>query len=536
MPPLCVWLFPSHSWRFFVAILVFLSCFLCLCTTISDYGITWDEAETNFPAARRQTEWFRLLFQGENVLHEGDFRTYFETESDHPSLPRTLMAVSRLILPESIPDRIAFALPTSILASCFSACFFCLLWKRSGILLATFGVIVLYSHPHWFGHAHFAEYDILVAMAWFMAAMTFFSAMEAADAGGSWGSGPWIPHLFAALACGLAISVKIHAVFLPLPLLAWALLYRKWQAWRWGVLSLCSIPVLYVATQPFLWWHTFERILNRFQDYGAKVPIHVYYFGHLYPGDVPWHYPWVMLLVTLPAGIVIPLFAQGAGFCFRKDGNSSGNLFTSRRWVCFLVLNALTLPLIFTFKSAYDGLRFFLSSLPFLVLLSVSGLESISGFLSQRFGKTVANRATITLCVLLAANQVHTCWRIHPFQLSYYSFLAGGVRGAASLGLETTHWCDSITPTFIQQLTDLIPQNARVATHAMDDPPLVEYQKMGIAPVGWKFIKEGPADCRIIQFRQGFFGPLEYRLVGERTPIAETALDGIPLARAYLGP
>jgi hypothetical protein len=70
----------------------------------------------------------------------------------------------------------------------------------------------------------------------------------------------------------------------------------------------------------------------------------------------------------------------------------------------------------------------------------------------------------------------------------------------------------------------------------MDAPTLIEFQRMGLVPEGWKFIKEGPADCRILQFRQGFFGPVEVRLASERAPITETALDGVPLIRAYGGP
>ncbi len=515
---------------------LFLSCFVTLYTTISDYGITWDEAETNFPAARRQAEWFRLLLNGQDVANEVGVRTYFETESDHPSLPRTLMAVSRLLLPESMPDRFVFALPTSLLTSLFTTFFFNLLWKRSGLLLALYGSLILFLHPHWFGHAHFAEYDILVAMAWFLAAFSFYSAIENKDEVHTKRLGLWSHCSLAAIAFGLAVSVKVHAMFLPFPLLAWAVLHRRWRVWRWGLLCAIAAPVLYVVTQPYLWWHLLDRVFSRFHDYGAKVPINVYYFGSLYPGNVPWHYSWVMLLVTLPVGLVIPILCWIVPICRQRFKSSTDQASGSLPWFSFLALNALTLPFVFTFKSAYDGVRFFLSSLPFLALLTVMALESCKDYLSHRLGKSTAQHAITGICLLLLSIQVYTCWRIHPHQLAYYSFLTGGIRGAASRGLETTIWCDSVTPKFIRRLAEKIPANARVATHAMDAHPLIEYQRMGIAPTGWTFIKEGPADCRILQFRQGFFGPLEYRLSQEREPIVKTEVDGVPLACAYSGP
>jgi hypothetical protein len=519
-----------------VAIVVFLFCLFLLCSTESDYGITWDEAETNFPAARRQVEWFRLLLQGHDVVNEEAVRAYYETESDHPSLPRTLMAVSRLLLPGSIQDRTAFAFPTNLLVSLFIAWLFAVLWKRSNFYLALYGAIVLFFHPHWFGHAHFAEYDILVAMAWFVTAFSFLSAMEGPEISHTSAIRYWFRVVIATVTLGLAFSIKVHAFFLPFPLLLWAVLFRRWRVWQWCFLSALIVPLVYVATQPYLWWHTVERITHRFQDYGSKVPIHVFYFGHLYPGEVPWHYSWVMLLVTSPVGIAIPYVVWALIHCCGPRESVQIQHSSSSAWWLFLLLNALALPLVFTFKSSYDGLRFFLSSLPFLVLLSVTVIEKAKIQLSHLINQSNSRRWVSSVCVILAATQVYTCWRIHPFDLSYYSFLVGGVRGASSIGFETTYWCDSMTPDFIRALAGKIPVNARVATHAMDAPPLIEYQKMGIAPPGWRFDKEGPVDCRILQFRQGFFGPMEYRIFSERVPIVEAEVDGIPLTCAYSGP
>src|SRR3990172_1818029 len=91
---------------------IFVVALAVLVPTISDYGVTWDEANPNFPAVRNQEKWFRALLATGQGLNEADVREGFETASDHPSLPRTWMALSRLVLPQTIPDRVAFAAPT----------------------------------------------------------------------------------------------------------------------------------------------------------------------------------------------------------------------------------------------------------------------------------------------------------------------------------------------------------------------------------------------------------------------------------------
>ncbi|MCG3197397.1 MAG: hypothetical protein GHCLOJNM_01883 [bacterium] len=510
---------------------VFVVTAIILVGTIRDYGITWDEAEINFPAARNQADWFRTFLSTGEGLSEPGVRRGFETESDHPSLPRTLMALPRVALPETVGDRVAFAAFTSLLVSGFTAFFFSVLWRRYALGPALMASAVLLLHPRWFAHAHFAEYDIHIAVAWFLAAHAFHKAMLRDPSPGDW-KGSWGGHLLAAAVFGYALSVKLHAFFLPFPLVAWALVTRRWQVWKWVMASAVVAPLVYLLTQPYLWWHTVDRLVQRFSDYSAKVPMTVYYLGEQYPGNVPWHYPWVMLAATLPPGLAVPLVARALRPLLssitpqeRKDG-----------WLGFVALNAVTVPLLFAWKSPYDGIRFFLPSLPFLAVLAAEGYSSLSRVFTERLGELGGRLWLGTVAGLLIVCQGYTCFRLHPHQLSYYSFLVGGVRGANALGLETTYWCDSLSPRFLRELIPLLPDNARVATHALDEHPLLEQQREGLLPPGWTFVKVPPAHARILQFRQGFFGPAEQALAEQGVPLAEVAIDGIPLVRVYRGP
>lgn len=517
---------------------VFFLCFFTLTLNLTDPGFTWDEAETNFPAARNQAEWFRGLFSGETEFSEESVRKHFETESDHPSLPRTLLALSRVLLPESVSDRFAFRLPTALLVSLFTA-FFVLHLRRYCGPAAALGAIFLFTHPRWFGHAHLAEYDILIAIAWWFAAMGFYSAFR--TDGTSTGGTGWRKPILAALLFGLALSTKLHAFFIPFPLLAWVLIFRKWEAWRWAAASAVLGPAVYLLTQPYLWWDTLERLQNRFLDYSEKVPITTYYLGEWFPGTVPWHYPWVMLVVTMPVGFLLLTLIGLARWGIDLRHPTPENRARIER-LTFFALNAITTPLLFSWKSPYDGIRLFLVALPFLAAILAEGVQALVDTVSEKEGNeskppSIARKVAIGLTGALLVLQFYSVLSTQPFHLTYYSPLVGGIRGAHFRGFETIYWCEALHDGFVEYLAKRFPGDVNIHLHAMDEPPLREHQREGRAPAEWRFNQPGLPDLHIIQFRQGFFGPMEKRLIASDYEIvAEVEMKGIPLMRAYWTP
>ncbi len=524
---------PSNRWKldYSLSLGLFLLLFTILGLGLTDYGFTWDEAETNFPAARNQAKWLTGLAAGQTHLSEESIRTHFETESDHPSLPRTLMALSRAMLPDTVSDRFAFRLPIALLVSVFGATLF--LWVKSYLSLSASLVVILFLsfHPRWFAHSHLGEYDILISMAWCASAITFIRIFSFSP--DSSNKTVWWRTFIASCAFGLAMATKLHAFFIPFPFLVWVLIFRKWGAWRWALLSAVLAPLIYLATQPYLWWETVDRVRNRFVDYSEKVPISTYYLGEWFPGNVPWHYPWVLLFATLPVGFLVFALIGGGhwiGSIFGRKSIDSAR----RQRLTFYLLNAIATPMIFTWKSPYDGIRLFLTALPFLALVAGEGVEIAIGYLKARSGRPRSTLlVSIALCGVLLM-EVLSCYRHHPYQLAYYSPLVGGVRGAHHIGLETTFWCDSISDPFIEKLALMFPDETRVGLHAVDLHPFTEYQMEGTLPSGWRFNQPGLPELHIIQFRQGFFGPLERKLLDSDLEIvAENDLLGVPLVRAY---
>lgn len=522
----------------FLPVGIFLLCLFAFTQNLTVPGFTWDEAETNFPAARNQAEWFRGLASGETGFTEESVRKHFQTESDHPSLPRTLMALSRVLLPESVSDRFAFRLPTALLVSLFTAFFVLDLRKYCG-RAASYGALFLLVHPRWFGHAQLAEYDILIAIAWWFAAMGFYSAFRTDET--TTEETGWRKPILAALLFGLALSTKLHAFFIPFPLLAWVLIFRKWGAWRWAAASAILGPAVYLLTQPYLWWDTFERLQNRFLDYSEKVPITTYYLGEWFPGTVPWHYPWVMLAVTAPIGFLLLTLCGLVRWGIDLRHPTPENRARIER-LTFFVLNAVATPLLFSWKSPYDGIRLFLVALPFLAAILGEGIQAIANIRSLEEGKeaTLPSKGRKVASGVIGALlllQLYSILSTQPFHLAYYSPLVGGIQGANARGFETIYWCEGLHDKFVEDLAREFPGAANIHLHAMDDPPLKEHQREGRAPAEWRFNQPGLPDLHLIQFRQGFFGPMEKRLIASDYEIVgEVEMKGIPLMRAYRTP
>jgi len=202
--------------------------------------------------------------------------------------------------------------------------------------------------------------------------------------------------------------------------------------------------------------------------------------------------------------------------------------------VTFLLLNAVATPLIFSWKSPYDGIRLFLTALPFLAMIAGEGIDLAVRSIESRAGwgryRTLFGGVLAALVLL----EIGACYRFHPFQLAYYSPLVGGIVGANRLGFETTYWCDSLDNGIIETLAREYPRETNIRLYAIDSPPFEEYRKAGLAPKGWRFDRGAPPDLHLIQFRQGFFGPVETRLLESGLEIVgENSILGIPLIRVY---
>ncbi len=107
----------------------------------------------------------------------------------------------------------------------------------------------------------------------------------------------------------------------------------------------------------------------------------------------------------------------------------------------FLVLFSTNVPV-------YDGERLFLHVFPAWALLIGLGFHT----LWNRFQPAAAwSKLRIILAGFLLA-QVYGTVLLHPFGLSFYNGLVGGLSGAERLGLELTYWNDPVDQVLLDRL------------------------------------------------------------------------------------
>jgi hypothetical protein len=130
-----------------------------------------------------------------------------------------------------------------------------------------------------------------------------------------------------------------------------------------------------------------------------------------------------------------------------------------------------------TSAPVYDGERLFLHVFPAWAALAGVGAAALWDRW-RRPGARVALGAAI-------AAQGYGVVALHPFGLSYYNALVGGLPGAERLGLELTYWGDAVDRTLLDALARtaapgsqaaLVPTLHHVQAPAMLTPALVDRQ------------------------------------------------------------
>jgi 4-amino-4-deoxy-L-arabinose transferase-like glycosyltransferase len=302
--------------------------------------------------------------------------------------------------------------------------------------------------PRVFAHAHLAALDTFLSLFW---ALALFSAVAALGSRRRFAAKLW-----AGLALGLALLTKIHAWFLLPIVLAWVWIRHgirrglvDWAAW-----AVIGCLVFFVGW-PWLWYDTAARLM-RFWGTGVhRISIRVQYFGHIYGDrDVPWHYPWFYFIVTVPVGLQV-LGGLGLLGAWRTRRADPFLLFLAGTISVFLVLFSSRIPV-------YDGERLFLLVFPPWAVLIGRGFGMVWDRVGQRCSATAARwlRPALTVVLLAQASGVAI---FHPFGLSYYNLMVGGLPGAERLGLELTYWGDGVDRVLLDGLAAIAPRDSSVA-------------------------------------------------------------------------
>lgn len=380
---------------------------------------------------------------------------------DHPPLGRLWLGafheISRSVAPVDSGDNpfvtiharagsaVAFAL-TVLLIGAFAT-------RRWGSLEGVTSSVSLAVMPRLFGHAHLASLETFMGLTWTVAILgmiqIWIRRTESSSDDDSISDEPVVtksepPGDKAAILCGLLIGLalltKMQAILLPPLVAVWAVWHWRLAAIRPLIVSGVSTAVVFVVGWPWLWLDLPGHLTEYFGRTTGRVSLNVWYLGQVFNDvDAPWHYPWVMTLVTVPVGILL-MAAVGLWGARRRILNDPTTSLIVGSVIAPLVL--FSLPGV----AVYDGARLFLIAFPGIALLAGSSVVSIS-----EWGANF-QRPVVPVIVLVLATQTAGIVKATPCHLSYYSAAVGGTRGAEKLGFEVTYWGDSFSRDFLKHL------------------------------------------------------------------------------------
>jgi hypothetical protein len=497
---------------------------LAVLLTIGGPGITVDEPLDVRPGrVYVQT----LLARGWRFFEPATVRRVFEDNKEHPPLGRWLLGIAST-LGETFELAILGRDPVGIYVRSGriapAICFGILVGivaleagRRGGRGAGLVAGLALLSMPRAFAHAQFGALDTFVALFW------TWSLLRAERALGS--SRPVAAMAGAGFVWALILLTKIHAWLLPPIVLARAL--TKLAPRRalvavaaWAMVGL----VVFVAGWPWLWYDSADRLWGYLRTGVERSPIFVQYFGRVYRDrDVPWHYPWLYFAATVPIGL------QLLGICGlirawltrRGDGSSivlAGAIFF------LLVIFSTNVPV-------YDGERLFLPVFPLWAILVGQGFAAV--------WEAIGGRVLRIGLLALVLAQSYGVLMTHPFGLSYYNVLVGGLPGAERLGLELTYWGDAVDGILLDRLAHeagpgqsaalaptLAPDQGTIATtRALVQVPLILRDESAVTDSDW-----------VVVYRRSAYWKPAVRDLVRRPPLFVRTRQGVWLSGIWTNP
>ncbi len=552
-----------------------LSFLVLVLPTLQAVGVTTDEWKYMYASKSYWLYYAELLTSGHGPTDPA-LLEHWAVNDEHPPLAKSLSALAwgtalvlnggSLSLWESIAahrvSTVLLAAATIYLVGRLTA----VAHSREAGAVAAFALAFT---PRFFAHSRYLALDVPTAATWVLAVWTFRRSFDDAR--------------YAALlgvAFGLAVATKLNAFFVPVAVAGWLLVsYRRELVERvrqrapvdlsdprerYAIGSLLVLtPLTVLALWPYLWVDPVGHFEEYVRFHLDHYPIPVYYLGETYFGPGPWHYPFVMVAVTVPVTI-LALAVVGAGRAVRDA------LTLENRETPLLLANALVpLVVIAAPTHAYDGVRLFMPAFPFVAALAGIGAAELLGRLRDRWpettdstaanhGPAVRRYAPLAAALLLVTTPGAVAYATdEPYENTYYNGLVGGQDGALEAGFEVEFWQQSyveLVPFLNERAAEegvvrvYVPVGgeplevyrdgdfANRSIAAFDVPAWVDRGQEGILDDDVVFVDD-PADADYYAFitSRGHraWEDREWRLFRHSDPAYRYAVGGAPLVQVY---
>ncbi len=552
----------DHGIGFFLALAY---CAL-LIATANELAMSRDEG-FYVVAAERYGGWFEQLFEAPaQALERASIDRAWSYNREHPPLTKSLFAISLLVEERygwfGSPG-LATRFPAMAMAGAMLWMVFVFGARAAGRGVGLFAALALGLMPRVFYHAHLACFDIPIVFWLTVVSYCYWQSLLRRR---------WLAVVGWQVALGssygLALATKHNAWILPGVFAIhwiWAQV-RESRSERtlsripWWLLSMAFLGVLLCwSLWPWMWHDTADR----FADYVAFHVRHEHYnfeyFGqNIFQAPVPISVPWVMTALTIPLTVLM-LAALGIGRCFWKPWISTDvrsneaepmdpramGIGDPRRtavlWLglLFAPLVAISLPS----TPVFGGTKHWMPGYPFLALFAGIGcfqaVSALRAWTADRMAKRPWTRIIAPACggLLLAPSAVETV-HSHPLALSHYGVLAGGVAGAADLGMNRQFWGFTqgrLAGWFRRRM----PQGGRVWPCDTLAKAWEMMQRDGMLPENIRATFQlSSADYAIVH-HELHFADIEHQIwqaYGTVQPVHVLTFDGVPIVSVYKNP
>jgi hypothetical protein len=534
-----------------------------LLATAPDLGLSRDES-IYVGAAKAYASWFELLIEDPHkALQRDAIDRFWRINSEHPSLPKSLFALSYLLDRElSVFTRVSLAhrFPGMLSAGFLLwliHVFGTRLWGRRVGLFAALAFALL---PRPFYHAHLNAFDVPITLALTLVTYAYVRALHVR----SW-KNPWA--LATGVSYGLALATKHNSWGLPAIflihftlVLVLAKLYRTRgtapveeasrpvTAFPYWLLAMIAIgPVLFIGSWPWLWHETLQRI-GRYAAFHLNHDYYnIAYFGvnYFWP-PFPVSYPFVLTLFTVPI-TTLCLALVGAWLRGRAVLNDIGNVLHGKpaldpRLIDILFVGCTLAPLIIIalpWTPIFGGTKHWFPSYPFLMLFAGVAFERLRVACAARLSNATAARALpVALGALLLAPAALETAHSHPFGLSHYTMGAGFVPGAADHGMNRQFW-GFTTGSLVGFFNQHVPDGSRVyvcdttigAFRMLAEDGLISER---IVPT----LDLAQSDFALVH-HEHHMAEVDFQIwneYGTTKPVHVLAYDGVPIVTVYARP
>ena len=515
--------------------------FVLLFVTQAPVGFVRDEGYY-FEAAHSYEQWLLLALRSP-VAALGSTERYWSLNFEHPGLAKLSFALSHLVFAtwlRWLPDALAWRLPAFVFGALLTY-WLAVLGAQRSRAAALLAPALFWCAERTFFHGHLACFDVPICALTAGVGVSWARAIgaipapspevpPAPDGPARASSGAWLGFLFG---CALAIKhnawllppvLLIHALLLPRPLRGRALRTLPW---------LLLGPVVLFATWPLLWHHPLWHLSDWIAFHTHHVHYAWYYFGRELRGPpFPIFYPLVALALTLPLPQVALFAAAGTKLLWDFAHRAISPL----RLIVLVLAGAAILPFMIRTTPIIGGIKHWLA---FIALLAPEAAHLLVR--GAELATTAGWRRAPAFAVAVAAALLPGLWQIvhvHPYGTSAYGELAGGIAGAASLGMQRQYWSNNVTGV-LPWLNAHAPRGARVFFHEVNFQSYRAYQQAGTLREDIQYAL-GPADAQYaaLQWHREFRDrePETWNAFGTRVPATGLYLDETPQVIVYARP